>query len=321
MRWTIISFWCHVLLADESLLRALTEARAALPSTAAKILPSVHPREIVLLGTGVIECSLDEYTHGIREISTFRQGPDVLGVGEIGSSDWSRRVWTEPELKRLRNCQTGDCPFRLPQPTIERLAREVDWSTTDALARTRGILAGTLEAISRDYQRNGLGSNLIYHDKPSPLNAAHQSRELLAASSSLLGPVPELARYLDQYPKTALPGAEDSLYWSVDKIGSTPVVSLTHRVIYQKGPSLWIASRQIFANHYLDGGLSITHVAEDPQHPGRLWVEYVNRSRTALLEGPLARLRRYLIGESARKAAINYMDLVAHRMRTTKRGG
>ncbi len=116
---------CGSLAAEDFRWPAVTEAGALTVATSARVLDSGHPREIVLFGTTSMECSLSEYAFEMRQIRKVKQGPDVLGVGEIGvpakAGDWSSLSWTDAELRRLRTCRAGDCAFRLPQGAIERL--------------------------------------------------------------------------------------------------------------------------------------------------------------------------------------------------------
>lgn len=316
---------CGSLAGEDFRWPAVTEAGALTVATSARVLDSGHPREMVLWGTASVECSLSEYAYQIRQVRKVKQGPEVLGVGEIGvptqAGDWSALNLTDPEVRRLRTCRTGDCAFRLPQGAIERLKREVDWTRVNALTEARRVLAAELFEVVQAYQRHGLSRAVTYADKAQPMEMQRQSRELLATSANLFRGVPELAQYLEHYPRVPLPGGQDYQYWSLDKIGSKPVLTMTHGVIYQKEcgtmQCLWLVSRQIYANHYFDGGLSVTRVVEDPRKPGRVRVDYLNRSRTELFEGPLSGLKRLLIGEAARKAAVAYLDRTAVRLRRT----
>ncbi len=197
----------------------------------------------------------------------------------------------------------------------------MDWKGAIALPQARRVLAAELLEVVRAYQGQGLSRAVTYADKAQPMEVQRQSRELLTTSAHLFRGVPELAQYLEHYPRVPLAGGQDYQYWSMEKIGSKPVLTMTHGVIYQKEcgamQCLWLVSRQIFANHYFDGGLSITRVVEDPRKPGRVRVDYLNRSRTDLFEGPLSGLKRLLIGEGARKAAVAYLDQTGRRLRRT----
>lgn len=325
MRWLLILVSCGCLPGEEVRWPSVAEAGALSVATSARVLDTAHPREIVLWGTTSMECSLDDYAFEMRQIKKVKQGPEVLGVGEIGlpakAGDWSTLNWTDQELRRLRTCRAGDCAFRLPQGAIDRLGREVEWKGAHAMTQARRVLAAELLEMVQSYQTHGLARSVTYVDKDKPMDVQRQSHELLKTSAALLQGVPELAHYLERYPRVSLPGGQDYLYWSMEKIGSKPVLTMTHGIIYQNacGPMqcLWLVSRQIFANHYFDAGLSITRVVQDPRRPGRVRVDYVNRSRTELFEGPLSGLKRLLIGEAARKAAVAYLDQTARRLRRT----
>jgi hypothetical protein len=94
-----------------------------------------------------------------------------------------------------------------------------------------------------------------------------------------------------------LPYVEEFLYWSKESFGLKPVVSVTDVLIYQLPGRTWIASKQIYANHYFDTSLAITLLVDDPADASgnSIYLAYVNRSRVDLLTGILSGLKRSLV--------------------------
>jgi hypothetical protein len=113
--------------------------------------------------------------------------------------------------------------------------------------------------------------------------------------------VPGLADHLLHYPAQQLSGAEDFLYWSKEKFGLTPFVTVTQVTMAPPGPtSSVIASKDIYSSRYFDASLSVTVASDAVRTPSAFYLLYVNRSRANALKGVLAGLRRTIVERRAR---------------------
>jgi hypothetical protein len=90
--------------------------------------------------------------------------------------------------------------------------------------------------------------------------------ELATLVSQRLEYPPELRRYLTMYPSGRPKGARDFLYWAEDRAPRLrPTLTVRHVVGYAPpGPSgsAFVATKQIYASHYLDGALELLEVVD-----------------------------------------------------------
>jgi hypothetical protein len=108
-------------------------------------------------------------------------------------------------------------------------------------------------------------------------------------------------------------GSEDFIYWSKEKFGLKPVISVTHVSIYRKPESgrTLIASKQIYASHYFEASLGLTAVvaSSQQQEPG-FYLLYLNRSRSDALHGGFSGLARGQVKRSARNGMQKNMQRI-----------
>lgn len=104
---------------------------------------------------------------------------------------------------------------------------------------------------------------------------------MLQRSPYLFAYVSAFHHYLEKFPRRALPGAEDALYWFTENPGLRPITTVTHVTVYRPdsaGVAALIAFKQIYASHYFPAALTLVSVVDDPtpQGPGA-YVFYLER--------------------------------------------
>ena len=133
---------------------------------------------------------------------------------------------------------------------------------------------------------------------------------MLQNSTYLVRYVPELHRFLDEYPDVELPGAEDYLYWSKVQFGLKPTVRINHVVIYplrsgaNEPGAVAIASKMIYASHYFHTALELKFLVQDTARPVTdkgYYLISVNRSRSDGLTGLFGGIVRATAQSEARK--------------------
>ena len=103
-------------------------------------------------------------------------------------------------------------------------------------------------------------------------------------------PIPELTRFLREYPRSGLPGAAEFFYWNMGEFGMKPTTRL-NQVVIQPFPAgvaslpglrYVIATRQIYANHYFSATLELrTLVDDDDGEDDGFFLLYATRSRVS----------------------------------------
>ena len=97
----------------------------------------------------------------------------------------------------------------------------------NALAR-----AGVLQLVQA-YRGGGNEALGEYRDKQHPARVADQFQTMIGRASTLPDVLPELRRYLLEYPKADLAGADSFFYWEKVSFGLKPTIRVNHAVIYR----------------------------------------------------------------------------------------
>jgi hypothetical protein len=237
----------------------------------------------------------------IRNIEVFKQSKYVLALKRFSSpprlDDVAALSLEEGDLNDVKKCRPGKCDLKLSAAEIGDLQRAIrsagdGWKSAVQTA-FRQIVLRRVQLYS-DKGHAGL-ANFSDRDGSSTLESSFQG---LVVHSPFLGEhAARLAEYLTRYPAVSLPDLESFFYWSSEKLGNKPVVSATHVVILRGqpgGPDVLVASKQIFATHYVDGSLGITALVAD-ESMNRRYLAYLNRSNLDVLGGFWGGLVRMVI--------------------------
>ena len=79
-----------------------------------------------------------------------------------------------------------------------------------------------------------------------------------------------LRDHLAAFPARRMAGAEDFLYWSKEKFGIAPFITVTHVVMTCPSERLClVASRDVYSSRYIDASLALTITSLDAATIGR----------------------------------------------------
>ena len=225
-----------------------------------------------------------------RAIAELKRSKFVLAIGRVSdpprSSDLEDLTLDQRDLDAIRGCRPRNCGLKLSADEIESLttvlvAAGAQWR--DAAQREfRRLLA---ERVVR-YRAGGLAALA----PPADRKTSRRPDEALSAivqQSPYLASLPHVVAWLKDYPY-ADSTVESFFYWSKYGEGK-PVISITHVGIVRpesddRLPAILVAGKQIFATHYLEGGLGLTMVVRDATN-GAAYLAYVNRSQVDMLRG------------------------------------
>lgn len=299
--------------------KGLANGRAA-----ARILDPRAATEVVPFGIVKVSVPAGFFVERFKDIATFKKGREVLQIGKFHSpprlEDLDGLTLSPDELEALKRCRVGDCGLKMTGEMIGRLRREVDWAAPDWQRLTMSVYRKLLFDYVTGYLQKGPVGLAVYQDKPEPLRLADELLSILQASPYLGQYLPELNRYLMSFPNDRLPESEDFVYWSQEKFGFKPVVSVTHvtvyRIVRDGATSYVIASKQIYASHYFSGSLgAAAFVDRDGRNPGAdAYLMYLNRTRVDLLQGLFSGLKRFFIRRRLLDGMEKYLQLVKQRL-------
>jgi hypothetical protein len=154
---------------------------------------------------------------------------------------------------------------------MDRLQREMRWSSPDAKAAATALLKQMLTNYAAAYLRGGTSEMATYEDKDKPLDTAAEFRKVLSASPYLVQYVPEFHLYLEDFPRAKLEGTEEFFYWMKDKFGPKPTVTLNHVTLWKDprdATRVVVSFKQVYSSHYFQAGLELMALVDAPGRKG-----------------------------------------------------
>jgi hypothetical protein len=239
----------------------------------------------------------------VRRIEWFKKSPEVLEIGRLGAApsvrEFARLSLDKGEVEEARRCGKGDCGLKLDDPGIDRL-RALP-SNGDVADTFRGHLT---QYVS-NYLLQGNSALITYHDHPRPATLLAELEKILQASPFIAREWPDVYNALAQFSGTLPDGLDGFTYWSKEKVGPRASVSLTHVIIRPPNSGVAvIASKQIYASHYVTASLGFTVLVDQGSAAGpRTLLVYMNRTRVDLLGGLLGGVKRPLVRSRAKAGA------------------
>lgn len=274
--------------------------------------------EVAVAGAVRIRAPRDRIIERYRDVSLLARGDMVMQAGRFAAppttEDLRDLVFEAYDVESLRECEPGDCPVRLTAGMMARFQQGVNWRAPDWRARATDLWRAALTEYVTEYRAQGDRALAEYHNKETPLRLQDQFAILFRQSAFVTPLAPEVLRYLQEYPRVTLPGADDIFYWSKDNFGLRPVLSITHLSLHAPPPgaparAALVVSKQIYATHYFDAALGITIALED--RTGGSYMVVINRARTRSLA---SRFRGFVRGTVQRRSR----EAVEKMLRTTK---
>lgn len=273
----------------------------------AKILDSPTSDEVFVFGAVHVQSTPEAYLKLASDIDSLRKLPSYLAIQKFSDpprlSDLDALTLEADDVQQLKTCKPGHCDVQLPTDAMEALQRSVNWSAPDA-ANQVNLLAKQmiLEALSR-YQRGGNTALGTYRDKNHPTNVADTFQSLLSRLTALPVYLPELDRYLLDYPNANSKDIESQFYWEKVNFGLKPTIRVIQAIVYRgtsaAGPTYAVALKQLYANHYFETALDMTVCVrdEEDQKQPAIYLITIKGSQQAGLTG--------LKGGIVRKVAVD----------------
>lgn len=258
--------------------------------------------EIAVTGGVRIRAPKASFLARVRDIARFKSGPEVLQIGTFSSppapEDLAALIVDRDDFD-VRECRVRDCGIRLPADLITRFAREIDARAPDAQARGAALFKQLLLEKVQAYASGAPDPMPQYDDGAKPILARAELDRILAGMPELAALVPGLPDHLRAFPASRLDQAEEFLYWSKEKFGIAPFITVTHvTIVCPSAATCLMTTRDVYSSRYLDASVALA-IATDAG-PEAFDLFYDNRSRADALKGAFAGLRRSLTERRAR---------------------
>lgn len=280
-------------------------------------------REVATLGVARVRMTPEFYADRLGDIANFKKDEAVLQIGTFGDPPELRDVngltLEASDVRSLRGCQVGDCDVQLSAEAIDRFRREVNWAGNAARQDANLLMRRILVEYVTRYQASGGTALIRYADRSTRVDVSSEFLSLIASNRGAFRLFPDLRRHLVEYPGPDVGRIKDLIYWSKEKIGRTPVVSVTHLAIARMADGAAVdyavASKQLYGSHYFDASLGLTVLLRDQRTslPSTFLV-YVNRSRVDAFGGFLGGITRKLVRSRARSTLSEQLARMQERL-------
>lgn len=237
----------------------------------ALVIDSPTPDEVFVFGAVYVQSTPEAYLRLASNIDSLRKLPSYLAIEEFSNppklSDLDDFKLDEQDIQELKKCKPGRCDVQLPTYAIEAFQQSVDWSAPNAADQVNRLARQMIiEAMNR-YQQGGNAALGTYRDKAHPSVVADTFQSLLSRSKALPVYLPELGRYLLDYPNAESEHIQSKFYWEKVNFGLKPTFRVIQAIVYHDtsaaGPTYAIAEKQLYASHYFETALDVTVCVQD----------------------------------------------------------
>jgi hypothetical protein len=232
----------------------------------AKILSSPNPSDIFVFGAVYIHAKPVAYLQLMKDVDRLNKLAGYLGVGEFNKpptmGDMDRFSLDHDDIEDLKNCKPGNCELQLPEESMEAARNSIEWTSPDVAEQVNGLAKRRIIKLLEDYLQNGDRALGTYRDKGDPLPVAEQFRSLLSRVEFFPQYLPDLNRYLLDYPNSKPDGTQDFFYWEKVNFGLKPTIRLNHGVVYRahdlEHRVYVLAIKQLYATHYFQTAVDLS---------------------------------------------------------------
>lgn len=279
------------------------------------------PGEIAVAGGVRVHVPKQRFLDRVRDIVGFKRTPDVLEIGRFSNpptlQDLAGLTIGKDDFD-ASTCRIKDCDVRLPADVIRRVQHEIDPHARDAQQQAASLFKQVLLDDVIAYEKGETRGRLLeYDDGDRPIQPANEFDGVLRDAPALAALAPSLPDHFRKYPAEPIAGDEDFLYWSKEKFGIAPFITVTHvTIVCPTAATCVVATRDVYSSRYIDASLSITVATDAAGDPDSFYLIFANRSRANALKGGLAGLRRALASRRARSSVEDNLKRIKKQLET-----
>jgi hypothetical protein len=291
----------------------------------AKVAESRTPNEVFVFGSVYVQSTPEKYLKLASDIAELRKLPSYLAIRKFSDppqlSDFDGFTLEADDIKQLKNCEPGKCDVQLPAEAMDAFKQSVNWSAPDAANQVNRLAQKmALEAIQR-YTQGGNAALGTYMDKHHPAVVGETFRSLLSRSKALPVYLPELERYLLDYPEAKSENIQSEFYWEKVGFGLKPTLRIVQAIVYRDSrstdPAYAVAVKQLYASHYFETALDLTVCVRDQENPDRgFYLITLKGSQQAGLTGLKGGIVRKVAVDKTRSSLERALGVIKQRLET-----
>ena len=254
-----------------------------------KLLDADASKEVAVFGAVWINAPLHQYVDAVKDIENFERGGGFKLTKRISSppklDDFAQLRLPEDDIKDLRSCRVGDCQLKLGERGLQAFRTEVNWNGPGTQAAAQAVMRRLAFEYVTGYLEGGNERLAVYRDNARPMFVAEEFRSMVDQMPSLTTYMPNMRRYLLEYPNVQLSDATSFLYWQETEFGLKPTIRINHLTIREGPDSTVVASKMLYASHYFWTALELRVLLPEASRGSGFWCVTINRSRSDGLSG------------------------------------
>lgn len=268
----------------------------------ARDVPASHYKEMAGFGAMLADVEPSEFVEAFRTLSIFKQSKNIISYGRFGDqpalNDLIKLSLKDKDLLELMRAQVRASDVKLSEADIARIqaiagpgSRFTSKLTTALTNEYKLIL---LEKV-KSYATLGGRSLGASADQDEPVDTNDAMIRMLRYQASYAKYGEDFYSLLAGNPRINDERTESFYYWAVQRFGQLkPVISLVHVTIFHEGTRVFIASKQIYSNHYTEAGVGIAELIPFTDQNGkvRTLTAYTIRLQVDMFGGTMGFLKK-----------------------------
>jgi hypothetical protein len=299
-------------------LDAATKAQLLAGQPVTKLLDADPSKEVAIFGAVWIGAPIDRYLAAVKDIERFESGGAFRVTKKISTpprlEDFAPLTIPADDVKDPQSCKVGECQLKLAESAIQRMRKEIQWSQPDAGEQVNRLARQIALEYVTSYLQGGNAALAVYRDSERPTFVAQEFASLIDRLPALGESLPQVRRYLLEFPKASLPDSDSFLYWQEANFGLKPTLRINHFVITRQPSGAIVASKMLYASHYFWTALELRALVLDPQRGAGFWFVTESRSRSDGLSGFVGRLLRGKVRSETEKGTAAVLQLTKRTM-------
>jgi hypothetical protein len=269
-----------------------------------RLLETDPSREVGVFGAVWVNAPASRYVALVKDIEQFEKGANFRITRRISDpprpEDFAQMDLPDDDVRDLRRCRVGSCELKLSEAALTRVRKEIDWSRPTARADAEALARRLAFEYVKGYLEGGNARLATYRDSSRPTFVGEEFKSMIERMPALTA-LPDLRKYLLEFPAASVPNAHAFLYWQEAQFGLKPTIRINHLVISEQPTHVAIASKMLYASHYFWTALELRVLVPDAARGAGFWFVSVNRSRSDGLSGFLGTMIRGKVRGEAEK--------------------
>lgn len=235
----------------------------------AKVLES-PAEQVVEFGAVYIHADPESYLAFATDIEQTRKIPGYLAIRNFSDppqlSDLDTFSLEADDIQDLEECKPDKCEVQLPEGNIQEFQKSVNWKAADVTREVNALARQMALRALQGYIQGGNTALGTYRDKKNPNVVAKAFQMLLAQLKPLPVYMPDLHRYLLEYPRFKSPGIQSEFHWEKVQFGLKPTLRVVQKIVYRgeaSKPAYAVAEKQLYSSHYFQTALDMTVCVKD----------------------------------------------------------